>query len=200
MSARNGTDRETSGTQVSEKTDEALALRPKDGPPPAYDSSEENNRLQVHPIPAREAVLIKIQPPREPEKVVDHVGCDIVLVIDVSGSMGDAAPVPGDEGEETGLSVLDLVKHATSTIIQTCSEHDRVGIVTFSMEATVVMPLTEMTTAKKRKALGRVKQLRPTAATNLWSGIQEGLSLFERQMGTNVSSMMVLTDGMPNYM
>ena len=64
--------------------------------------------------------------------------CDIVLVIDVSGSMGLDAPVPTNPGEtveRTGLSVLDLVKHAARTILETLNEGDRLGIVTFASQA-----------------------------------------------------------------
>lgn len=143
--------------------------------------------------------MIKIQPPREPEHAIEHVPCDIVLVIDVSGSMQDQAPIPGEASEDTGLSILDLVKHATNTIIHTCNSHDRIGIVKFSNEAEVVLPLTDMTTENKKKALERVEAMRPETATNLWSGIQCGLGLLDSST-SNVPAMMVLTDGMPNHM
>jgi hypothetical protein len=55
--------------------------------------------------------------------------------------MADDAPVPGVEDgkprESTGLSILDLVKHASRTILETLGQNDRLGIVTFSDDATV---------------------------------------------------------------
>jgi Mg-chelatase subunit ChlD len=172
-----------------------LPIRPKHDLPPAYDE----NRLQIHPIPSRESVVIKVEPPQQPTNDIEHVPCDVVLVIDVSASMSDPAPVPGDEGEDTGLSILDLVKHATNTIIHTCNQNDRVGIVKFSNDAATVLPLTQMTLANQKKALKKVKELHCESATNLWGGIQCGLALF-KDSGNNVPALMVLTDGMPNHM
>lgn len=95
--------------------------------------------LQIHPLETEDGVLIKIDPPKEPEledlRERNHVPLDLVLSIDVSGSMGADAPVPaknGTEGEHYGLSVLDLVRHAAKTILETLDDHDRLGIVTFS--------------------------------------------------------------------
>ena len=59
---------------------------------------------------------------------------------DVSGSMTADAPVPtkpGEEVERTGLSVLDLPKHAARTIVETLNENDRLAIVTFASASTV---------------------------------------------------------------
>lgn len=83
-------------------------------------------------------LIVKVQPPHNhPNPNLHHVPCDIVLVIDVSGSMSFDAPVPGDGKERTGLSVLDLTKHAALTILETMDERDRLGIVTFGSEAKV---------------------------------------------------------------
>lgn len=118
--------------------------------------------------------------------------------------MGEAAPVPGngtDEQEDTGLSVLDLVKHATNTIIHNCSDRDRLGIVKFASNASVVQDLVIMNPENKKKVLRKVTNLQPTSATNLWGGINKGLSLFsDYGHQGNVRAMMVLTDGMPNHM
>jgi hypothetical protein len=94
--------------------------------------------VEIFPLDTPGGLIVKVQPPRDhanPE--LHHVPCDIVLVIDVSGSMGSDAPVPGDGKERTGLSVLDLTKHAALTILETLGEEDRLGIVTFGSEAKV---------------------------------------------------------------
>lgn len=85
-------------------------------------------------------VLVTITPPKNP---VDKLGqgskrapLDICCVIDVSGSMGSAAPIPADPttnspAESTGLSVLDVVKHALRTIITTMQEgKNRLSVIT----------------------------------------------------------------------
>jgi hypothetical protein len=157
--------------------------------------------LQIHPIPSMEAAIIKVAPPQGTEQPISHIPCDIVLVIDVSGSMGLDAPVPGEDDEATGLSVLDLVKHAANTIIETLGAQDRLGIVSFASSAKVVQRLTTMTAANKETARKRIKDLQPTDATNLWGGIRSGLDLFkESRTSNNVAAIMVLTDGQPNHM
>ena len=175
--------------------EDSLPLRLKDGPHPSY----EEQRLQIHPVPSQSSVIVKVEPPQQPSSPVGHVPSDIVLVIDVSGSMDDPAPMPGDDSEDTGLSILDLVKHATKTIIHTCSDHDRIGIVKFSHDAEAVLPLTEMTAKKKQLALDDVECLETEGATNLWGGIRCGLDLFDRS-SSNVPALLVLTDGVPNHM
>src|ERR1700731_2241208 len=74
-------------------------------------------------------VLITVTPPSKPgplsaKQPVKRAPLDICCVIDVSGSMGSEAPIPADPttgapAESTGLSVLDVVKHALRTIIAT---------------------------------------------------------------------------------
>ncbi|KAK1251713.1 hypothetical protein MKX07_007192 [Trichoderma sp. CBMAI-0711] len=172
------------------------------GDPPPYDAPSGPVDLQLHHIPSKEALLVKVQPPREPAKSISHVACDIVLVIDVSGSMCAAAPVPGEGGEETGLSVLDLTKHAAFTIIETMDERDRLGIVTFETESKVVQCLEPMTDTNKEQARERIKALRPLGSTNLWHGMLDAIRLFTKELSRShrVPAMMVLTDGEPNHM
>lgn len=153
-------------------------------------------------MPSKEALVIKVQPPQGPAADFYHVPCDIVLIVDVSGSMGAAAPVPGENGsEDTGLSVLDLTKHAALTIVETLNEQDRLGIVTFGSKSKVIQHLEPMTDACKTKARDNIKSMQPQDATNLWHGIRDGIRVFnDAGRSTRVPAMMVLTDGMPNHM
>lgn len=111
-----------------------LPTRPKD-------DSSDTLSLEIHPLESTDGLIVTAQPPKQPsDPKMDHVPCDIVLVIDVSGSMGESAPVPtnpGEAKEDNGLSVLDLVKHAARTILETLGDGDRLGIVTFHSEARV---------------------------------------------------------------
>ncbi|QUC23766.1 uncharacterized protein UV8b_08007 [Ustilaginoidea virens] len=156
--------------------------------------------LQLHPVPSKQSLLVKVVPPRVPASHIEHVPCDIVLVVDVSTSMQDDAPVPG-ENESTGLSVLDVTKHAALTILETLNDKDRLGIVTFSTKSTIVQPLTYMDVDEKEQARSSIKRLEPNGSTNLWHGIQDGIRVFEEALdNANVRAMMILTDGMPNHM
>ncbi|KXX82144.1 Inter-alpha-trypsin inhibitor heavy chain H3 [Madurella mycetomatis] len=163
--------------------------------------------IQLHPLTSEDGLLVKIQPPRGPkDSQLNHVPCDLVLSIDVSGSMGASAPIPArpaEKQEEFGLSVLDLVKHAARTIMETLDSRDRLGIVTFSSRATVLQELTRMTASNKANTLEKIEGMRPLDLTNLWHGIRDGLGLFntgEEDRGGRVPALLVLTDGMPNYM
>ncbi|KAK7424682.1 hypothetical protein QQX98_000258 [Neonectria punicea] len=182
---------------IREKEDEDTMMGQASADIPSQEAT-----IHLEPVPAKDALIVKIQPPTEPSTQIPHVPCDIVLVIDVSGSMGMAAPVPGeDPSENTGLSVLDLTKHATRTIIETMNENDRLGIVTFSGKAKAIQPLIPMTNANKEVSRRNVTKMQPLDATNLWHGILEGLKLFKAAGSTSrVPAVMILTDGMPNHM
>lgn len=164
--------------------------------------SESAPSFQIDSFPKKNAFIATIQPPREPASHVHHVPCDIALVIDVSGSMDSAAPVPGDkDSEANGLSILDLVRHAALTIVETMDERDRLSIVTFASKAKVLQPLMTMTDENKKTARDNIKSMRPIDATNLWGGIKTGLEQFEGvDSNGKVPAIMVLTDGMPNHM
>ncbi|KAK1573544.1 von Willebrand factor type A domain-containing protein [Colletotrichum navitas] len=170
------------------------------------DAPSEDLALSLHPLASQDGLIAKVTPPTQPSKPTVHVPCDIVLIIDVSGSMGCNAPVPANPGEKTenyGLSVLDLVKHAARTVLETLNEGDRLGIVTFASKAKVVQELSPMNAKNKALAEKNINSMRPIDATNLWHGLLEGIRLFntggEMNMG-RVPAMMVLTDGMPNHM
>ncbi|KAJ3940653.1 uncharacterized protein N0V96_009664 [Colletotrichum fioriniae] len=160
--------------------------------------------LSLHAFAERDGLIAKITPPKQPVKPTVHVPCDIVLVIDVSGSMGANAPIPANPGEVAenyGLSVLDLVRHAALTIVETLDEGDRLGIVTFASQVKVVQGLIPMNKKNKGLAKKNIKKMVPTDATNLWKGLMEAISLFDRESGEKtgrVPAMMVLTDGQPN--
>ncbi|KAI1333516.1 hint-domain-containing protein [Xylariaceae sp. FL0016] len=164
----------------------------------------------IHPLKSRDGVLVKVEPPVDPsfELSGEHVPCDIVLVIDVSGSMSDPAPPPANgncEGkpvEDNGLSVLDLTKHAARTILETLNEGDRLGIVTFNHDAQVIQGLQHMTVENKRNALASIDRMRAWNTTNIWRGIREGVRLFSNKASDNgaVPALMVLTDGQPNIL
>lgn len=162
--------------------------------------------LSLHAFAERDGLIAKITPPKQPVKPTVHVPCDIVLVIDVSGSMGANAPIPANPGEVAenyGLSVLDLVRHAALTIVETLDEGDRLGIVTFASQVKVVQGLIPMNKKNKGLAKKNIKKMVPTDATNLWKGLMEAISLFDRESGEKtgrVPAMMVLTDGQPNLM
>lgn len=165
--------------------------------------------IEVHQTPENDGILLSVMPPREPRRdsatgQLKHVPCDIVLTVDVSGSMSLAAPPPAtdpDTVEQNGLSVLDLVKHAARTILETLDDTDRLAIVTFSTNAKLVQRLLPMTKANKALTLRNINKLQPESMTNLWHGILESIKVFDGNQRSNCApAIMILTDGMPNHM
>ncbi|KAK6206595.1 hypothetical protein LQW54_007545 [Pestalotiopsis sp. IQ-011] len=169
-------------------------------------AESQNSKLSIHPLASRSGILVKVDPPRCPNnKFLTQVPCDIVLVIDVSYSMSEAAPVVGfdEQGEVTrehpGFSVLDIAKHAALTVLEALDSGDRLGIVKFSDRAEVVQDLRSMSPDNKKSADGHIRDLHPENSTNLWQGIVEGVRLFGSHQGSRRNSaILLLTDGQPN--
>ncbi|KAI1451438.1 hint-domain-containing protein [Annulohypoxylon moriforme] len=195
------------------KEQHALPIRehPQEHTPRASFLDEEvveDVQVSIHPVSTHDGVIVRVQPPeRSANHQARHISCDIVLVIDVSGSMDLPAPAKmnGDDGklslENFGLSILDMVKHAARTILSTLDEGDRLGIVTFSKDATVVQKLLSMTPSNKELSESNIDLMTPDSLTNLWHGLQKGIGLFEGEEDTGrVPAVMILTDGLPNYL
>ncbi|EXJ77932.1 hypothetical protein A1O3_09091 [Capronia epimyces CBS 606.96] len=176
-----------------------LPIRPRSTAP------EDSPAVEVQPLVADDAFLVSVRTPKLPKGGLQRASCDIVLVIDVSASMDAAAPLPeaenGADKEATGLSVLDLTKHAARTVLETLGEDDRLGIVTFSNDAKVVQNLVRMTPDEKSATWKRIDRLQTKSSTNLWAGIRRGWEVFEQaRPAGNVQGLFVLTDGQPNHM
>jgi Mg-chelatase subunit ChlD len=142
-----------------------------------------------------------------------HVPSDIVLVIDVSGSMGNEAKTRSVE--TSGLSLLDVVKHGVRTIIKTLGPQDRLAVVSFSNRAQVIFNLTGMDDFGKAEAADKLDLLLPEGMTNLWDGLVTALDLLKNrttpvEAGSSSTSpgnrssagrnaaVLLLTDGEPN--
>ena len=86
---------------------------------------------------------------------VDRHSVDIILLLDASGSMDSEATVTNSSGqkESHGLTLLDIVKHGSRTIINCLGSSDRVGIVSYSDDAVIDYPLNYMTDENKKELL-----------------------------------------------
>jgi len=144
-------------------------------------------------------VLVKVNPPTNGTRTPTHIVC----VVDVSGSMGSVAKVQNENGdvEDDGLTYLDVVKHATRTIIRTLGEDDVFSLVSYHSNATVVLESQQMSEAGQKKAEQELDALCPQGSTNIWDGLHSGLELIRRTFEKSPSKagcIMLLTDGMPN--
>jgi Mg-chelatase subunit ChlD len=144
-------------------------------------------------------VLATVQPPLGTQRTPSDVCC----VVDVSGSMGAEATMQNATGglEAHGLSLLDVVKHAVTTVISVLEPADRLSLVAYSSEARVVFDLISMDDAGKARAKRELANLYTGGQTNLWDGLHSGLEVLRRgcEDGSNrLSAVLLLTDGQPN--
>lgn len=128
------------------------------------------------------------------------VPMDIVVVIDVSGSMDSPAYIEQDGKQvNVGLTLLDITKHSIKTVIESMKDGDRISIVSFSDTVTVVCNLTEINN-NKTYLKTKIANLRARGCTNIWAGLNTGLKQFESTAsnGARVSSLLFMTDGLPS--
>lgn len=114
----------------------------------------------------------------------------IVFVLDVSGSMSTAAD---PHGEQTGMTRLDVAKHAIITCVASMRTYDKAAVVTFSNSATVVFPMLPMTDGNKGLLKIELIKIREQGSTNIWDGIKTGFDQL-----TDFGTLFLMTDGCPN--
>ena len=126
---------------------------------------------------------------------------DIVLCIDISGSMITEATLKGDKNETIshGFSVLSLTISAAKTILNSLNEHDNISIVTYSETARTIFENIKCSCDNKKYIEKGLDLLRPTYTTNMWGGIIQSLDILRTTSPINkVKGILLLTDGIPN--
>jgi len=132
--------------------------------------------------------------PQNPNKK-DNI---VVAVVDTSGSMDESADVPNSK-ESSGLSRLDLVKHTLNTIVHSLGDNDLFLVIQFSNTAKICSDFMKLTQTNKNIVLENIKKLKADGMTNLWAGINLGLSKLKDNNNSNSNiSMLIMTDGVSN--
>ncbi len=112
---------------------------------------------------------------------------DIMLVVDVSGSMQDD-------------NKLDQVKAGLGSFLQRILPDDRVGLVSFSSTANVDVPLAPL--SQNRAALDTaIQALRPNGKTAIYDGLMAGKSELDNlpaEKEERIKAIVLLTDGQEN--
>ena len=131
---------------------------------------------------------------------VDRHAVDVVLLLDASGSMDSEATVTNSSGqkESHGLTLLDIVKHGSRTIINCLGSSDRICIVSYSDNAVIDYPLNYMTEENKKEALDKLDSIVTRGCTNIWAGLEESMKILHHNKSTNQRCVFLLTDGQPN--
>jgi len=127
------------------------------------------------------------------------------IVIDNSGSMNSQATTVNDDGDKVdhGWSLLDITKHATSTVIMSMGDDDWVSLTVYSSTATVMAGWTRCTFDGKELLMQIVRGIIVDGATNMVAGLTDGLGQF-RVLPPDVnpqeynSVLIFTTDGLPS--
>lgn len=137
-----------------------------------------------------------------PNKAHKVTPSNIVLVIDVSGSMNQEAQVTNDDGDKVshGWSLLDIVKHATSTICGVLDENDSISIITFTNFAQCILDWTQCSQENKTMILHKLREMKPMSSTNYVAGLTQGFEQYHKKEFDSSQSYHIyfFTDGMPS--
>jgi hypothetical protein len=127
-----------------------------------------------------------------------HLCC----VVDVSGSMSTDASVQIEKGkaETTGLSVLDVVRHALNSILATLTADDKLSIVVFSNQARIECESLVCDQKGHDRAKRIIDGLEVEGMTNLYDGLNKGMEIFRKNKDPHhVKNLFLFTDGLPNH-
>jgi Ca-activated chloride channel homolog len=119
---------------------------------------------------------------------------DLVLTIDVSGSMG----VEYRSAQNQYQTPLVVAKALARRLVAQLDERDRVGLVTFGDRARTLRPLTLL--GDKSLLLGQIDGLRPLGSTNIEDGLQVSFAAFGPKNPATLRQrrVMLFTDANPN--
>ncbi len=109
---------------------------------------------------------------------------NIVMVADVSGSMASD-------------NKLELLKNAMITLVSQLNSDDRIALVVYNEDASVVIKPTKA--SNKRKIFKAINKLRAGGSTNAEKGLLKGYKLAEMMFQPGFNNRVILTsDGMAN--
>jgi hypothetical protein len=124
--------------------------------------------------------------------------CNIIFVIDISGSMDTIASPVNENGESDDLSRLNLACHSINTIVQSLEDNDEVGIIAFNDCAYIKLGMTKMNENGKSLAKMVIDNLQACGSTNIYDGLRKAFSMLEKITNDNNNSIVLLTDGIAN--
>jgi len=171
-----------------------------DAPPAMTQTGETKLELVANSIDEEGSngveVLVNVRPPKGARTPV-HICC----VVDISGSMSSSADVKGGKSENTGLSLLDITKHAVKTIIHLLGPNDLCSLVAYTDDARTIFEGQPVTEKNRPELIKKLESLHPENQTNIWAGVLSGMECIRKSQEkdkTRMSSVILLTDGQPN--
>ena len=146
--------------------------------------------------------MVVIEPPKTLGGDGERNPIMVSLVIDISYSMDDPVSVENaDTGikESNGMTILDIVKHAAITVINSLTDTDYASVIVYSSTATVISGIVLLSDTNKELLISKISALRTTGQTNIWDGLYKGMETLRLSSIPNtIQTVMLLTDGLPN--
>jgi Ca-activated chloride channel family protein len=172
-------------TRAQVRTEEFVNYFDPDLAPPAEGDFAVHAELAPSPFGGSEArYLLRVGLRARVIPVERREALALTFVVDTSGSMR--------EGQR-----LELVKHALLTLVSRLDGRDRIGIVTFSDDARLVLPMTAADAKAEIAAV--VQRLQPDGSTNAEAGLRLGYELAATGLDPERHSRVVfLSDGVAN--
>jgi hypothetical protein len=124
--------------------------------------------------------------------------CNIIFVIDISGSMDIIASDKNENGECDDLTRLNLACHSIITIIESLTDNDEIGIISFNHLAHTNLKMTKMNENGKTIAKMVINNLNAGGTTNIYDGLKNSFELLKTITNNNNNSIVLLTDGVSN--
>jgi Mg-chelatase subunit ChlD len=105
----------------------------------------------------------------------------VVVVVDISGSMGAACTAQDENGQamENGFSTLDIVKHSTKTVLETLRPQDRLAVIPYDDRVDVLFDLTEMNKQNQKACSAQIDALGTRGATDIFSAVKKAVEIIE---------------------
>jgi len=128
----------------------------------------------------------------------------VCVCIDTSYSMSDQVARKTETGEikKDGLTILDLVKHAARTLVDTLEDDDIFNLVAYSDSGRVVCERLYCNVANKLIIKEAINSLVVDGQTNIWDGLSKSLdTIYTRETRDECNrhkTILLLTDGRPN--
>jgi Ca-activated chloride channel homolog len=137
--------------------------------------------------PAQPARVLRLPEPRVLARIKeawhdDRKPANVMVVLDNSGSMGE-------EGK------LTHAKQGLKAFLQQPGPNDRIGLMKFSNQATVLVPIAPMKTNRKRIE-NAIEDILPEEDTRLRDTIVDAVDAVDAKLDRNaINAVVVLTDG-----
>lgn len=133
----------------------------------------------------RVPVLVSLQPIVQESSEKRKLGLDLVVLVDVSGSM---------EGDK-----LDTLVESLRFIVDQLTEHDRISLISFNHMSNILANMQPLTSANKKKLNKIILSLSAGGGTSIRNAIVDGFDvLLHRKEINDTTAILLLSDGRDN--